>query len=241
MTSFSHKMGVTLDYIVGLDVGREIVKDIKKNWNSENDWEQIRGLASYYLAAGQKFVPHALAIYGLTEMVNGNYARAALVFVPVPLAAAASRTFFPNGKAVENAKKLLDYLVGADIVRYVRAYEKIVDKLDKRKAAEKGIDWYSHPWLFVGRLLPTALLIDGIRRIATGQLRFSSGHSTADTVISLAVMAEVAYPIYKYMRNYIRYRRMIVWTKFLEAHDEEVLEQVIAKMRSKQADSTNGT
>ena len=234
-------MGATLDYILGLDVGRDIVRDLKKNWNSESDWEPIRNLASYYLAIGQRFVPHALAIYGLAEMVSGNYARGSAFLAPVPLLGAASRHFFSNGKAVENTKKVIDYLVGADIVRYIRAYEKIVDKLDKRMMAEKGIDWYSHPWIFVGRWLPTALLVDGLRRIATGQLRFSSGHNPTDTVINLAVMAEVAYPIYKYMRDYIRYRRMIVWTKFLEAHDEEVLGQVIAKMRSKQSNSGNGT
>lgn len=213
-----------LDYLSGADVIRNIRAN-EQIQSQRNLLQIVRDYAAYGVAVSQRFLLHSTALFGLERIAEGKYEQGIIALSVAPFFGALSRAVFPPGEEIKNAKVVVEYLVGVDIPRYIKAEEKIADKIAKRDIPIKVLDYYSYPWIFVGRYLPTALLIDGIRRIFSQQTKW-------DRYIALT---QISYPIYKYARDYIRYRRRLVWIKFIEALSNEwtTVEAILIKHLSR--------
>jgi len=91
------------------------------------------------------------------------------------------------------------YLVGADIVDFVKTHEGIRDKISARTRIEKAVDYFSYAKTFAGRAMPTLLELDGIRHIVEGSYKIGFG--------------ELALGVYKNLSDYYTIRKRNAFNK----------------------------
>ena len=95
-------------------------------------------------------------------------------------------------KAKQYGSAGVRYLVGADIVDYIKAHESIRDRVNPRTKIEKAVHYFSYAKTFAGRAIPTLLELDGIRHLAEGSCKMGLG--------------EIAIGVYKNVSDYYSIR-----------------------------------
>lgn len=157
--------------------GADIIRDIKANIkvaNQGNPLERIRDYTAYGVAVSQRFVPHALGLVGIERIVEGRYVESVIWLASIPLAAFVSQELFPSGEEIKNAKDVVEYLAGSDIIQYIKANEPLVERLEKRNLLSKMMDYQHYFMSFVGRYGINYLHIDGVVRLSKGQYKVAA-------------------------------------------------------------------
>ncbi|MBI3035638.1 hypothetical protein HYY71_04930 [Candidatus Woesearchaeota archaeon] len=108
-------------------------------------------------------------------------------------------------KAKEYGSVGIRYLVGTDIVDFIKAHEGIRDKIKPRTRIEKAIHYFYYAKNFAGRAMPTLLELDGIRHIVEGRYKIGFGE--------LALGAYKNFSDYYAIRGRNAFNEMVVLAK----------------------------
>ena len=220
-------MNEVLQYFAGQDVFSVIRSNEQSaKASNRNLLTRLMDYAAYGVAVSQRFVPHATLVFGLERMIEGKYTQGTIELAVVPFLATLNHVFFPQGEEIANAKAVVEYLVGVDILRYVKATKQIQDKVEKRKIIDKIMDYSSYLGTFILRYGPTIAEIEGLRRLFMGQYKFG---------ISL-----IAGGLYKNLWDYYRSRRRKRWLEFWEGvHELNLIDTVLDHIKRKKGKREN--
>ena len=205
-----------LEHFTGQDVFAAIrAHEQATQVDDRNLFTRIRDYAAYGVAVSQRFLFHGIAAVGLERIIEGKYEQGLIVLSVAPYAALLDRVIYTrNGNIVSKAQAVVDYLVGIDLLRYVRASEQISDRVENRRLPDKIMDYFSYFGAFTLRYAPTIVEIDGIRRLMMGQYKIG--------------MLEIGGGLYKNLWDYYRYRRRMRWIKFYErVHKLGLIDQIM--------------
>ena len=88
-------------------------------------------------------------------------------------------------KARQYGSERIKYLVGTDIVDYIKAHESIIEKISPRTRIEQAVTYFSYAKTFLVRAAPTLLELDGIRHVAEGSYKIGLGELASGAYINV--------------------------------------------------------
>ena len=150
---------------------------------------------------------------------------------------------FNRENLISNAKTVVDYLAGADLVRYIKIHESSTDKIHRRNLIIRLNDYKSYLSSFLLRYTPTIVLIDGILAVTTGNsIILTMGKHLPLTIRKYVPsifqlnpkdvgLPEIILGLSKYWWDYVHYKKRMRWHKLLNAMNEEpgLIERLLEK------------
>lgn len=200
-SDLEYKLFSVLEYATGQDVAVDIAHYRQAaEGKSRAKLDLMRDYAAYGIAFTQRFLPHGIAALGLERLIEGKYGESAAFLIAASAAFALERSLSRAGNTMSRAHAVVDYLIGADIVEYIKIYEPLVRKLRNRDLPSKGMDYWIHLKMFGTRLAMVGLELDGVRRIVGGDYKIGA--------------LELAAGIYKNLMDYRHRGRRNLWIDF---------------------------
>ncbi len=207
-------MNSDADPDLGYFIGTDILPCIRANEkaakeNNRTLLTKITDYAAYGYAYLQRFTPHVTFLVGLERIIEGKYVEGLMELSVVPLLSEIDRTLTREGQAINNAKSVINYIIGTDIIEYMKVNEPFVKKIEKRNLLSKLMDWQNYAGSFIVRYGINYLHIDGVINLFKGQYKIAT--------------AELSIGLWRDFFAYYRHKRRLRFIKLMKAINEQGL------------------